>query len=472
MRSDPRARRRPNPRWSSRSCPARRDRPRSTDRDPSARAGTSVIEYRPPVMFAQKAAASGASGMIAPMPTTATGELGMFEASVHERVPVIEGTVDRWRGRFITRGGRRARRRRRSCHRAIRPGRCGSRRAGMAARSPATSALPGSTEPATQRTPSCPTRWAASRAKTRDIAASAGPSKRSRLFSWRDPVECCGSARWANTSAHSVVVIRSPRRNRTCWFRVRRATRHDSSTAASAFAASAAAVGTDGRVGAVQLRERRRFVAVVRTRRLQVLLPSVASDRHLHDLRRALVDRRDADVALDLLHDVLAGVSVPAVGLDGCVGSCVACLRGHQLRDRTLGVHRPIGAEAPVELVGRVLDEGPRSFESHGVRDDQLVGEALLLRQRRATLLAFDRVGDRPVECFPATAEAECSDHEARVPEHLLGLDESLALDLADEVIEGDLDIVEEEGRGVGESDAVFVLRMRRREARVCPSER
>jgi hypothetical protein len=33
-------------------------------------------------MLAQKAAASGASGMIAPTPTTATGVLGMDEASV------------------------------------------------------------------------------------------------------------------------------------------------------------------------------------------------------------------------------------------------------------------------------------------------------------------------------------------------------------------------------------------------------
>jgi hypothetical protein len=113
-----------------------------------------------------------------------------------------------------------------------------------------------------------------------------------------------------------------------------------------------------------------------------VLLPAVAGDGHLHDLGGALVDRRDPDVALDLLDDIRPGVAVAAVSLDGRVGGRVAGLGGEVLGDRAFGVHRAVGTEAAVDLVGGVLDEGPGGLEPDGVRDDELVGVALLLAQR------------------------------------------------------------------------------------------
>ncbi len=56
-------------------------------------------------------------------------------------------------------------------------------------------------------------------------------------------------------------------------------------------------------------------------------------------------------------------------------------------------------------------------------------------RQRSAPLDALGGVGDRPVERRPTGAEAEGRDHQARVAEHLLCLDQALALDAADEPV-------------------------------------
>ncbi len=192
--------------------------------------------------------------------------------------------------------------------------------------------------------------------------------------------------------------------------------------------------------------------------RLEVQLPTVPGDGHFHDFRRAFVDRRDPHVPLDLLDDIRPGVSVAAVGLDRRVGGRIACFGGEVLRDRTLGVHRAVVAEAAVEFVGRVLHERPGRLEAHRVRDDEFVGEALLLRQWPAALFALSGVGDRPIEGLPPTAEAERGDHQAGVPEDLLGLHEPLARLVADEVVRGNRHLVEEEGRGVREAQAVLVL--------------
>ena len=61
--------------------------------------------------------------------------------------------------------------------------------------------------------------------------------------------------------------------------------------------------------------------------------------------------------------------------------------------------------------------------------DHELVGVPLLLGQRTARLHALGRVRDGPVERGPTGAEAEGGDHQPRVAEHLLGLDQPLALD-------------------------------------------
>src|SRR5512145_2465189 len=79
-------------------------------------------------------------------------------------------------------------------------------------------------------------------------------------------------------------------------------------------------------------------VVVVLAPGLEVHLPAVAADGHLHDLRGPLVDARDAHVTLDLLDHVLAGVAVTAQGLDGGLGGRVARLGGEELGDGSLGL--------------------------------------------------------------------------------------------------------------------------------------
>ena len=106
----------------------------------------------------------------------------------------------------------------------------------------------------------------------------------------------------------------------------------------------------------------------------------------------------------------------------------VAGLGGEVLGDGALGVEALL---ARVDALGRLLDVGAAGLQPHGVRDDQLVGVALLLGERRPRLDALARVRDGPVEGGPAGAEAERGHHEPRVAEHGLGLMQPLALDTA-----------------------------------------
>ncbi len=53
--------------------------------------GTSVTQYRPPVMLAQKASPLGASGMIAAWPTTATGRTRGLVVMRGSSVPCCSG---------------------------------------------------------------------------------------------------------------------------------------------------------------------------------------------------------------------------------------------------------------------------------------------------------------------------------------------------------------------------------------------
>ena len=104
--------------------------------------------------------------------------------------------------------------------------------------------------------------------------------------------------------------------------------------------------------------------------------------------------------------------------------------------------------------------EARAGFQPRHVRHDQLVRVALLLGQRRAGLDALGGVGDRAVERGPSGAEPERRHHQPRVAEHLLRLDEPLALDAADQPVGVDIDVVEEQRRGVAQADAVLVLRL------------
>ena len=203
-------------------------------------------------------------------------------------------------------------------------------------------------------------------------------------------------------------------------------------------------------------------VEVVLAPALEVQLPAVPRDRPLHDLGGALVDRGDAHVAADLLDHVLAGVAVAAEGLDRVLGRLVPRL-GRQV----LG-HRALGREvvlARVEPLRHPLDVVARGLEPHRVRDEQLVGVALLLAQRPAALDALLRVADGATQRLPARAEAEGRDHEARVAEDRLRLREALALDEADEPVGRDVDVLQEERGRVRGADAVLVLGLAVREA-------
>ena len=57
--------------------------------------GTSVTQYRPPVMLAQKASASGAIGMMAAMPTTATGLTSVMVWCPSGGAQAVEACCDR-----------------------------------------------------------------------------------------------------------------------------------------------------------------------------------------------------------------------------------------------------------------------------------------------------------------------------------------------------------------------------------------
>src|SRR6478735_9783977 len=145
-------------------------------------------------------------------------------------------------------------------------------------------------------------------------------------------------------------------------------------------------VCADGRMGGMEGAYGACSLGEVGTSGLEVLLPAIPGDRHLEDLGRSLVDRGDADVAPDLLHDVGAGVAVAPVGLQRRIGGRHTRLAREVLRDGTLRVEQATGAFPRVESGAGLLDNCPSRFQSHHVRDDELVRVALLLAQRGATL--------------------------------------------------------------------------------------
>ena len=128
-------------------------------------------------------------------------------------------------------------------------------------------------------------------------------------------------------------------------------------------------------------------LVIMLSARLQVQLPAIAADGHLHDLGGAFIDPGDANVAADLLHHVLVGVAVAAQRLNAGVGSGIAGFRRHVFRDRAFGVQAAfVGG---IDALGRLFDEGAASFQMDNVRHDQLVGVALLLGERRSALNAL-----------------------------------------------------------------------------------
>ena len=162
-----------------------------------------------------------------------------------------------------------------------------------------------------------------------------------------------------------------------------------------------------------------RFLVIVLAARLQVELPAVAADGHLHDLGGAFVNRGDANVAADLFHQVFVGVAVAAEGLDAGIGRLISGLGGHVLRDRAFGVQ---GAFAGVDALGGLFNVGTRGFESRHVGHDQLVRIALLFRERRSGLNALGGIRNGAIESGPSRAQTERRHHQAGIAEYRLRL--------------------------------------------------
>ena len=83
--------------------------------------------------------------------------------------------------------------------------------------------------------------------------------------------------------------------------------------------------------------------------------------------------------------------------------------------------------------------EARAASSAHRVRHDQLVRVALLLDSGPPPWTRVCGVGDRAVQRRPAGAEAERGHHQPRVAEHLLGLDQALAFDAADQPVGADI---------------------------------
>ena len=312
----------------------------------------------PPAHVLPEAIGVGASGRMPLTPTIAIGwSCSPLIGPPSRRVaaPVAPSLT------LSRRGGRRSR----PCRRAGRPAPPGSP-AGRGARR-ARGAPPSA--PVTRRMPSAAVLSAASRALTRLMAPSAAAPKRraalARAFLGGR------AARRASAPAPSTCAARAPSRRSTCWLRVRRAVRQASISSASAWVASAAAPAPESGWPAARPPAPGPPRGSGR-RGLQVGLPAVAGDRHLHDLGGALVDRGDADVALDLLDHVLVGVAVAAGAWIAASAASPASSLPGTWRSR-LDVERAL---AGVDPLGGLLDRGARRLEPHRVGDDQLVGVA------------------------------------------------------------------------------------------------
>ena len=107
---------------------------------------------------------------------------------------------------------------------------------------------------------------------------------------------------------------------------------------------------------------------------------------------------------------------------------------------------------------GGLFDEGATGFQPHDMGHDQLVGVALLLRERRAALNALGGVRNGAIQRRPSGAQSKGRDHHARVTEDHLRLNQALAFYAANQAVGIDVDIVERQRCGVAQANAVLVL--------------
>ena len=89
---------------------------------------------------------------------------------------------------------------------------------------------------------------------------------------------------------------------------------------------------------------------------------------------------------------------------------------------------------------------------------DQLVGVALLLRQRRSALNALRRIWNGAIQRGPAGTKSKSRDHHAGIAEHQLRLDQSLAFHATHEAVGVNVDIVKRQRGSVAQTNAMLVL--------------
>src|SRR5579864_377999 len=196
-------------------------------------------------------------------------------------------------------------------------------------------------------------------------------------------------------------------------------------------------------------------LVIVLAARLQVKLPSVAADGHLHDFGGALVNCGNANVTADFLYQVFVRVAVASESLNAGVGSLVSSFGRHVLRDGAFGIQT---AFSGIGAFGRLLDISAGCFQSRHVWHDQLVRVTLLLRERRSGLNALGGIGNRPIERCPSPTKTEGCHHQAGVTEDGLGLKQALSFYAADQPLSIYVNVTEGEGRRIAEADAVLVF--------------
>src|SRR5690349_16457399 len=112
-------------------------------------------------------------------------------------------------------------------------------------------------------------------------------------------------------------------------------------------------------------------------------LPPVPADGHLHDFRRAFVNRGDAYVAADFLHEIFVRVTVTSKRLDTGISSLIPCFGRHVLRNGTFRIQ---GSFSRINALRSLFYEGTRSLQSRDVRHDQFVRITLLFGEWRSRL--------------------------------------------------------------------------------------
>ena len=197
-------------------------------------------------------------------------------------------------------------------------------------------------------------------------------------------------------------------------------------------------------------------VMIKLTMGFEVTLPAIAADCHLHYFRSSFIDSRNARITFDFFHHVFPGIPIATQCLDCGVCGQISRLCGQVFRDGALGIQ--VGVFT-VESFGCSFDIGAACFEQHHMRNDELVRVTLLFGKRGSPLDASHRVWDCPVQRRPSGAKSERGNHQARIAEHQLRLDEALPFLLTEQTVGIDVDAFQRNCRGVAGPNPVLVFR-------------